>query len=243
MSSIDYLLKGTSAEFVGALESEVLCHPVVHHPYLKKLGAGEFENIDSAIRDYAHQYSFYSQLFPEYVKAVMSTTSDPNVLAPLQENLDEELGVEGPETSTTGVPHTQLFSEFKQAIGIDQEYIANNPMTLTAQIWRQLFLEKCKSPVTAVGVGAISLATEFIVPHFYPHIIDAIEKHSSFDNSNSFFFRLHVECDEEHAKEAIEVAKYLADDVKNREALRFGVFSALNLRHAFYDNQLGRAMI
>ena len=242
LSSIDFLHKGAASDFISELEREVLSHPAVHHPYLKMLGSGEFNDMDSAIRDYAHQYSFYSQLFPEYVKAVIDTTSDPIIIEPLQENLDEELGTGAHGDSKAGTPHTVLFAEFKRSIGIDQAYVENNQMSLTAQIWRQLFLEKCKSSVTAVGVGAISLATEYIVPHFYPYIVDAIEKHSTFDNSTSFFFRLHVDCDEGHAEEAIKVAEYLSQDTDNREALRFGVFSALNLRHAFYDSQLGRAL-
>ena len=128
-------------------------------------------------------------------------------------------------------------------IGIDEEYIRQNEMSFTVGIWRDLFLQKCLSGNTSVGIGAISLATEYIVPHFYPSIISCIENHTSFEDDASFFFRLHVECDEHHAEEAIDVAKYLADkSPQNREALRFGVLSALNLRASFWDNQLSRAI-
>lgn len=239
MSSLDKIYSGTSKEFVHELEVEVLSHPVLKHPFLVTLANGGFNNTDDVIRDYAHQYSFYSRWFPEYVKSVMATTDDENVLQPLQENLDEELGTA--EDDDNNIPHTELFKTFKSDIGIDKSFEDKNEMCLTVGTWRELFLQKCKSKNTAIGVGAISLATEFIVPHFYPFIIDGIEKHSSFDNSSSFFFRLHVECDEEHAREAIEVAKYLCDTPENREAIRFGVFSSLSLRHAFFDNQLARA--
>lgn len=240
MSSLEKIYSGTPSEFVNELEKEVLNHPVLNHPFLVKLANGEFNNTDAVIRDYAHQYSFYSRWFPDYVKSVMATTDDKNILHPLQENLDEELGTA--DGDDNDIPHTKLFKTFKTDIGIDSDYEANNKMCLTVGTWRELFLQKCRSETTAIGVGAIGLATEFIVPHFYPYIIDGIEKHSSFDKSSSFFFRLHVECDEEHAREAIEVAKYLCDSAENREALRFGVFSSLSLRNAFFDNQLSRSM-
>lgn len=227
------------AQFVNELRERVLSHKAVRHPFLQKLSTGDFKKIDDVIRDYSHQYSFYSQWFPEYVQSVIDTTDDPLIIHPLAENLAEELGTD--DADENNVPHTELYKMFKKDIGIDAEFENQNPMCLTVSLWRELFLQKCKSKSTAVGVSAVGLATEFIVPHFYPYIIDALEKHSSFPNKCSFFFRLHVECDEGHAEEAIEVATYLAEDNINREAMTFGAISALNLRNAFLDNQLNRA--
>ena len=243
MRSLDYVYEGTSEEFVSTLTEEVLQHPAVNHEYLVKLSEGTFKDSTLALRDYAHQYSFYSMLFPDYVKAIMATTDDEIVLEPLEENLLEELGEpDGEHELVDARPHTEIFREFKTNIGIDESYKKDNPMSLTVAIWRDLFLQKCKSENTAIGVGAISLATEFIVPHFYPYIINCIENHTDYGKDESYFFRLHVECDEQHAQDAIEVVKYMAEtDQGNREALRFGVVSALNLRQTFWDNQLARA--
>ena len=242
MRSIDYVNQGSTDDFVNVLSEEVLAHPVVNHEYLTRLAEGDFKDNVAALKDYAHQYSFYSMLFPEYVKSVMDSTNDPMVIEPLEENLVEELGDEN-ATESAERPHTEIFREFKGMIGIDDDYKQAHEMSLTVGLWRDLFLQKCKSKNTAVGVGAISLATEYIVPHFYPHIINCIENHTPFGKDESFFFRLHVDCDEQHAEDAIDVAKYLSNlDIKNREALRFGVFSSINLRHAFWDNQLARAL-
>lgn len=227
------------SEFINELREAVISHPAVRHPFLQELSTGGFNKIDDVIRDYSHQYSFYSGWFPEYVQSVIDSTDDPRIIHPLAENLAEELGLD--DTDSNDIPHTELYKTFKKDIGIDAEFENENPMCLTVSLWRELFLQKCKSENTAVGVAAIGLATEFIVPHFYPFIIDALEKHSSFPNECSFFFRLHVECDEGHAEEALEVAAYLAQDDVNREALTFGAISALNLRKAFLDNQLIRA--
>ncbi len=238
-SSINSVNNGSAEEFISILTKEVKAHPAVNHEYLKRLSNGDFKDIYAALRDYAHQYSFYSMWFPEYISSVISSTKDKNIIDPLNHNLEEELGDE----ESNFIPHTKLFANFKSSIGIDEKYKKENPMSLTVKIWRELFLQKCKSETTAIGVGAISVATEYIVPDIYPHIISCIENHTEFGRDESFFFRLHVECDVKHAEEAIEVAKYLCDDPVNREAIRFGVFSALNLRNSFWDNQLARTMI
>ncbi len=237
-SSIKLIHSGTPDDFINVLTEEVKNHSAVNHEYLKRLGNGDFKNNYEALRDYAHQYSFYSMWFPEYIRSVIGSTNDKNIIEPLNDNLQEELGDE----ESNHIPHTELFADFKSKIGIDDEYKMNNPMSLTVKIWRELFLQKCKSDTTAIGVGAISVATEYIVPDIYPYIISCIENHTDFGKEESFFFRLHVECDVEHANEAIEVAKYLCSDPINREAIRFGVFSSLNLRNSFWDNQLARSI-
>ncbi len=234
-----YIHNGTAKNFVNALKDEVLSHECLNHEYLEKLNSGEFKNIDEVLRDWANQYSYYSMYFTDYIKSIIKNTNDRNIIEPLTENLNEELG----DANSNFKPHTELFSEFKLGIGIDEQYIKKNPQSLTVKTWKELFYQKCNSENLSVAVGAISLGTEYIVPIIYPPIINCIEKHSSFDNSLSFFFRLHVECDVEHAEESIKIVEYLAEKNENREAVKFGTISALNLRKAFLDNQLARSFI
>ena len=111
---------------------------------------------------------------------------------------------------------------------------------MTTQVWRQLFDEKCKTTIPGVGMGAIGVATEFIVPHIYSSLIPTIKAESTLSSKCSYFFELHTECDIEHGNEIIECATELAKDDKAREGIRFGTFSSLNLRKAFWDVMLSR---
>ena len=71
-ASINLIQKGSASEFVTALLQEVESHPALNHEYLKRLSTGELPNIDAALRDYAFNYSFYSDKFVEYLDAVIA---------------------------------------------------------------------------------------------------------------------------------------------------------------------------
>ena len=131
---------------------------------------------------------------------------------------------------------------FKDQIGADQNYCQSNSPCTTVLLWRDLFLQKCKSNIPGVGLAAIGMGTEYIISTIYPNIIEAIENHTDLGKEGSLFFRLHVDCDDNHAEVVRKITEEIAEDISTREAIRFGVFSSLNLRKAFWDTQLARAM-
>ena len=90
---------------------------------------------------------------------------------------------------------------------------------LTTKVWRELFDEKCKSEIPGVGIGAIGIATEFIVPHIYSCIVPTIKKETSLSSRCAYFFELHSECDVEHGNEIIECAIELAEKKRREKAL------------------------
>jgi pyrroloquinoline quinone (PQQ) biosynthesis protein C len=139
-------------------------------------------------------------------------------------------------------PHSVIFNEFKERIGINKDYETKATVASTSLCWRDAFKEICKSQNVCVGLGAIGLGTEMIVPKIYDHFIHAIEDHSSFENCNSMFFRLHVDCDDGHSEDLLTVIRDFADTSNNREYLRFGAQIALDLRKNFWDVMLSRAL-
>ena len=241
-SSLNFLHTGTSEKFISALIKEINNHPAVNHPYLIKLSKGLFPNPDEAIKDYAHQYSFYSLWFVRYLKGVIKSMPSKRLELELIENIKEEEGDEN-AIELKKRPHVEIFQHFKKSIGVDEIYIAKNPPSTTAILWRNLFLQKCDSDILGVGIGAIGLATEFIVPRIYTYITKSIENQSNFPDSSSLFFRLHIDCDQAHAQKIIDITTEIAENIASREAIRFGVISALNLRNAFWDSQHSRALL
>jgi len=241
-SSLNFLHSGTSEKFISALIKEINNHPAVNHPYLIKLSKGLFPNPAEAIKDYAHQYSFYSLWFVRYLKGVIKSMPSKRLELELIENIKEEEGDEN-AIELKKRPHVEIFQHFKKSIGVDEIYIAKNPPSTTAILWRNLFLQKCDSDILGVGIGAIGLATEFIVPRIYTYITKSIENQSNFPDSSSLFFRLHIDCDQAHAQKIIDITTEIAENIASREAIRFGVISALNLRNAFWDSQHSRALL
>ena len=111
----------------------------------------------------------------------------------------------------------------------------------TVLLWRDLFLQKCSAHFEGVGIAAIGLATEGIISAIYPYILAGITDHTELSDDASLFFRLHLNCDDSHSKAFEAVVEDIAEDFSTREAIRFGVFSSLNLRNAFWDSQLARS--
>ncbi len=240
-NSIDYLYHGEARDFINALELEISSHKALNHPFLDRLKQGDFENVGAVLRDYAHQYSIYSEWFTRYLDGVIKNLDSKEHIQALMENMEEEKGKPN-SPNIEERSHVELFQRFKDQIGADQDYCKNNPPCTTVLLWRDLFLQKCNSEIRGVGLAAIGLGTEFIISTIYPNIIRAIEDHTELGQDGSLFFRLHVDCDDNHAEVVKKITEEVAEDISSREAIRFGVFSSLNLRAAFWDTQLSRAL-
>lgn len=234
------LSTGTAKQFVESLCHEALNHEAANHRYLKMIAGGEFPNMKAVLRDYAFQYSFYSREFPNYVEGVIGSLVQEKHREAILENLEEEKGIPG-STDLAKMPHVQLFGVFRKAIGVNEEYVKNTKPCVTALVWRDLFLQKCQSRQVGVSIGALGIATEFIVPTVYGYLLEGIKK-TDLKPDDYFFFTLHADCDTHHAEDINHILVDLAEDLDSRETIRFGVHSALNLRKAFWDVMLARAM-
>lgn len=232
---------GSAQAFVEALCDDAMQHPAVHHPYLTRLASGDLPDVQQAIRDYCHQYYFYSAEFTSYLEAVIGGLESAVHRDILRSNLDEEKGL-GDDINQDEVPHTELFQRFRRAAGVTEQYdLAHKPST-TVIAWRDLFLQKCQSRQSGVGVGAIGIATEMIVSTIYGYLHAAVKKHTDLTADDYLFLELHLDCDDEHAEQLKQISVDMAEDPEVREALRFGVLSSLNLRNAFWDVMLARAL-
>jgi len=240
-ASHSFLHHGNADDFVAALKREITQHPALSHPYLIALSDGSFPNQMFALKDYAFQYAIYSEWFVRYLEGVFATLTEPTHRELIEHNLEEEKGT--PDSpNVEDLPHVEIYRLFKEAVGADQGYCDSAQPSTTVLLWRDLFLQKCSSNIAGVGVAAIGLATECIISTIYPYILRAICEHTELGENASLFFRLHIECDDGHGEAFERITAEIAEDTETREAIRFGVFSSLNLRNAFWDSQYARAL-
>lgn len=231
---------GSPEAFVHELCAEARNHSAVRHVYLQRLASGRLPDIQGAIRDFCHQYHFYSRGFPNYLKAVISRLHSASHRDVVRKNLEEEEGWD--PKNPANVPHTELFGRFRRAAGVDEDFENRNAVCATAKIWSELFLQKCQAPQSGVGLGAIGVATEMIVSQVYRYLYEAIVRHTKMTADDYLFLTLHMECDDQHAEALKAISIELAEDPCEREALRFGALAALELRQLFWDGMLARAM-
>lgn len=239
--SWEYLYQGSAEAFIDALCADARAHPAVSHPYLQYLASGELPDVRWAIRDYCHQYFFYSGGFTAYLEAAINRLQSPAHQDVLRKNLAEERGQADP-ANPEGIPHTVLFQRFRRAVGVIPAYEAATPPSTTVMVWRDLFLQKCQSAQPGVGIGAIGIGTELVVSSIYRYLHQAVTRYTDLSPEDYLFLTLHLDCDDQHAEDLKQVSIELAKAPELREALRFGALSSLNLRHAFWDVMLARAL-
>lgn len=233
------------------LIEEALQHRAVKHPYLLGLKIGQFENMDAVLRDFAHQYGFYSEWFPRYLTATISKLENPEHRNALLSNLAEEGGLLHDEDLlklkaqgihpdwVQGIPHPQLFKRFQQSMQTD----ASQAPGIEVELWREQFLQLIQQGNSAHAIGAIGLGTESIVKYIYRDLIEAITRHTNLQLKDYVFFPLHTEVDDEHGLILLNIASEISQNNPHTlHEIRKGMLAALNLRAAFWDGLSQRAM-
>lgn len=238
MNSATMIYSGTSREFVDSLCLDAKAHCALNHVYFDMLGKLSKTEADIALRDFIYQYSFYSRQFDAYNDAVLSTVNASDYRSVILDNIADERGTGDP--GFVGLPHRTMYARFAERIGIDNAFREKTNPLVTAKIWGELFLQKCSSPVPGVGLAAISIGTEYVVPEIYEHILGLIDRSSYSDIEEKYFFVLHSQCDIEHSHQLIDLLYDFCENKEHREAVRFGAISALNLRAAFFDVMAAR---
>jgi pyrroloquinoline quinone (PQQ) biosynthesis protein C len=233
MGSANFIFSGSSRNFIDDLCKEALEHRAVKHHYFERLSKLKGSKADDALREFVYQYSFYTRNFDLYNEAVLATVHSESHKRVILENIADEHG--SGESGFKGLPHRTMYSLFCSAIGVDEIYRSNTPPSITAKLWGDLFLQKCASSEPGVALAAISIGTEHVVPPIYSNILRLIKNSSFHDIEETYFFALHAQCDVHHSRALIEVLYEFCEDFTHREAVRFGVISALNLRAAFFD--------
>ncbi|GAA5445067.1 hypothetical protein Misp06_03260 [Microbulbifer sp. NBRC 101763] len=233
------------------LSEEALKHRAINHPYLKQFSSASLPNFRYAVADFAQQYGVYSSRFVNLLTAVISRLTTPKHRNILLENLAEESGhyeeKELIELETHGIsaswvrniPHAQLFETFrKRALrGTPEIGISDDPA-----IWYDMLSGVLLYGSTEEAIGALGLGTEHIVSSIYPFIEKGLKSLPEFQPEDYCFFSVHTLIDDDHAESLNQIALDFANTEEGRKRLRHGVLKALNLRAAFWDGMLERAI-
>lgn len=167
-----------------------LCSQLSTHPFLVACREGT-ASLD-ALKRLLIQQGIYSSHFTRYLCALMANLPSNEETLQLAENLFEELGF-APDSPT---PHYILYREMLADFGLQLE-----GSTATAGT-RQLIdtmLANCRETDTAIGLGALCLGAEGLVPALYADFLKGFEAHD-IDEDTLRFFRLHIDCDDDHAE-------------------------------------------
>jgi len=143
------------------------------------------------LENFLSQQFFYSRHFTRYLCALLSNVINEGDRRELTENLVDETGM----GKAGGVPHSVLYRDMMTNLGVD--WTKQKPLPETLNLV-QVMWESCRNPNPAVGLGALCLGAEAIVPHVYSQIVHGFES-CGISAETLNFFNIHIACDDEHA--------------------------------------------
>jgi pyrroloquinoline quinone (PQQ) biosynthesis protein C len=194
-------------------------------PFLRRCRSGQTTREE--MREFVKQQYGYARHFTRYLCALLANIAVESDRLELTENLLEEIGF-GEDGS---LPHSEIYRRMMKRMGVDPHTVEPNPAT---QRLVTLMMEACRDPNPLVGLGALCLGAEAIVPHVYSQIVAGFRAAGEAEE-NLEFFHIHIHCDDEHAitmRRIIE--RYLAEDPRQAMTLRRSAVRLLDARTDFF---------
>ena len=112
-------------DFAQELDRRIAQHDLLCHPFYRAWSAGELTSED--LRSYSADYYHHVAAFPTYLSALHSRLSDGHLRRTVLANLAAE--------EIEGVPHSELWLDFAEAMGNDREAVRfQNPSPETAAL-------------------------------------------------------------------------------------------------------------
>lgn len=175
---------------------------------------------------FLRQHHHYSQNFTRYLCALISNLRNEQDRQLLTQNLFDEMGL------FTGVSHAEIYRRMLATILPSGNDIEVFPAT---QALIETMLECCRNSRPMVGLGALCLGAEAIVPEVYSTILNGFDAVRE-PRENLHFFTMHVSCDDEHARTMRNIiVRELSNNSRSRYDLEYGAARALDARVEFFE--------
>jgi pyrroloquinoline-quinone synthase len=186
------------------------------------------------LRTFVVQQFFYSRHFTRFLCALLSNMGNESDRMELTENLLEEIGFD----EHAGVPHSQIYREMMVRMGVDPEFEKVLPST---KFLVDAMYDCCRNSNPLVGLAAMCLGAEAIVPHVYSQIVRGFQSQGE-PIENLEFFRIHIECDDGHAITMRNIIdREIGRDPFQMTLLKLTALRLLQARTRFFEGVSGAA--
>jgi pyrroloquinoline quinone (PQQ) biosynthesis protein C len=179
------------------------------------------------LHTFVRQHQLYSRHFTRYLSALLCNMDSDHDRQGLIMNLFDEMGL----GDSGNVPHSILYKNMMNTMGILTDDV---PLPTTTLLIDAMF-ECCKYSNLMVGLGALCLGAEGIVPKIYSTIVNGFLSVGE-PMENLQFFNLHIGCDDEHSKIMYGIIK--KELSKNPNAmidLNYGANKLIQARVDFFN--------
>jgi pyrroloquinoline quinone (PQQ) biosynthesis protein C len=183
--------------------------------------------------DFKHvfgQYYRYSKNFTRYLTALMTNCESDYYRSRLSENLWEEGGGAEPDKR-----HAELFRRFlRRALEVDVDAIQYQSF---ADDFFHQYLDFCRNSSALCGSAFLSIGTEGAISRLYGYFSEGLLK-AGVPEEQLTFFRIHMECDDEHAITLADLMRSFCDEPGWFEQCKAAIDRALHIRRRFLDDVL-----
>jgi pyrroloquinoline quinone (PQQ) biosynthesis protein C len=180
------------------------------------------------------QHYFYARHFTRYLCALLVNLESDNDRLVLTENLFEEMGL-----GTLGTqPHSKIYRDMLTAFGLEPD--RERPLNATKELISGM-LRFCSSGDAMMGLAALCLGAEAIVPHVYRQILHGLLA-GGFPLEKLEFFPLHIDGDDEHAQTMMRIIeRELERDPTKAVQMANVAHEIIEMRARFFDAIVSQA--
>lgn len=193
--------------------------------FLNRCRTGQISR--NELHTFVRQHQLYSRHFTRYLAALLCNMEDDQDRQGLIINLFDEMGL----GDAGNVPHSVLYRNMMHKMVVLPD---SNPLPSTTKLIDAMF-DCCRNPNLMVGLGALCLGAEGIVPTIYSMIINGFLTIGE-PAENLEFFYLHVGCDDGHSQTMMQIIE--RELTKNPEAiidLNYGANKLIQARVDFFN--------
>ncbi|MFQ3307459.1 MAG: pyrroloquinoline-quinone synthase [Candidatus Midichloriaceae bacterium] len=210
-------------DFVHTLKKSINPFHLLKHPFYKDWNAGKL-NLE-VLQEYSKQYFHHVDAFPRCISSIHSNCTDLKNRQVLLGNLLEE---EDKENS-----HPDLWLKFAKGLNISEEEVKNVDLNKETEGLINDFLAISRSSY-ASGLGAL-YAYEYQMPEVAKSKIKGLKAFYNITNKDTTeFFTVHIEADEWHSEECLDLLKKL-NSKEEQDAAIEGATKLAKLMWKFLD--------
>jgi pyrroloquinoline-quinone synthase len=181
------------------------------------------------LHSFVRQQFYYSRHFTRCLCALLANITDDADRLALTQNLFEEMGL----GEVGSLPHSKIYRNMMTAMDIHPADGLEHAST--SRLVETMF-ECCSNSHPMVGLAALGLGAEAIVPHFYSQIIMGFQAVGQ-PSEHLEFFRIHVEGDDDHAVTMRTIIdREIARDPAQRAVVRNTARRVILARVRFLDD-------
>jgi len=217
----------SNTEFWDRVEALSAVHPLHSSRYFEYL-LGERGDL-AAVKVFSEQFYLFCVTFHRCLGAMVSNTSDEDIIAMIADNLYDEMG-----RGSLRKSHLEILKRFSRSIGYTEEDIRRvKPLPCTQEL-NDLILGVCKADFY-LGIGAAGLGAEFAGEKFFHAVYESFRNKPFLHNADVTVYKIHAEDDTRHRQVMKDcLAKHLWNEDARRRML-FGVEHSMTLFHNFWE--------